>query len=185
MFKIILVGAQGVGKTSIITRFMEGDFNDDYFSTIGIDFKLHNLTLAHNKIKLQIWDTAGQERFQSLTSIHFKGANGCVCVLDLTSGESLKNCRYYLNEAIKQYGINPLTVFLVGNKVDSLEKRLVSQEEIDTLAEEFGVSTMNCSAKNGQSINKLFEDLAARLMEYSEEQPTSFQTRNPRIEFVA
>lgn len=97
MFKIILCGGQGVGKTSIITRYMEGEYKDDYFSTIGIDFKLHNLTIGTTKLKLQIWDTAGQERFQSLTSIHFKGASGCICVADLTSKDSLKHCKHYLN----------------------------------------------------------------------------------------
>lgn len=76
---------------------MEGEYKDDYFSTIGIDFKLHNLTIGTTKLKLQIWDTAGQERFQSLTSIHFKGASGCICVADLTSKDSLKHCKHYLN----------------------------------------------------------------------------------------
>ena len=85
VFKIILCGGQGVGKTSIITRYIEGDYKDEYFSTIGIDFKLHSMTFGGTKIKLQIWDTAGQERFQSLTTMHFKGANGCICVADITN----------------------------------------------------------------------------------------------------
>lgn len=118
IFKIILVGGQGVGKSSLINRYIDGTFKDEYFATIGIDFKLHNVTIGEQQLKLQIWDTAGQERFQALTSGHFKGAHGCICVLDITKSESVPSARFYLEQAISQHGMDPNLVYLVSSKCD-------------------------------------------------------------------
>lgn len=183
IFKIILVGGQAVGKSSLINRYIEGTFKDEYFATIGIDFKLHNVTVGEQQVKLQIWDTAGQERFQSLTSGHFKGAHGCICVLDITKSESVQSARYYLEQAISNYGMPADSVYLVANKVDLESERKVAQEEIDSLSEEFNVEHMNVSAKDGTGINKLFDDLTRKMMDRNVGNESLMYEGNPKIEF--
>lgn len=91
-FKVIIVGPQAVGKSSILYRLSESQFNPNYLSTVGIDFKTYTVQIAEKNYSLQIWDTAGQEKFRSLTATYYKGSQGCVCVFDLTDPESLAKC---------------------------------------------------------------------------------------------
>lgn len=91
-FKVILVGPQAVGKSSILCRLSETHFNSNYLSTVGIDFKTYQVEVNEQNYSLQIWDTAGQEKFRSLTSTYYKGSQACVCVYDLSAPESLPKC---------------------------------------------------------------------------------------------
>ena len=116
-FKVIMVGPQAVGKTSMLHRLSEGKFNSAYMSTMGIDFKTYATQVRERPYSLQIWDTAGQEKFKALTSTYYKGSQGCVCVYDLADASSLDACHYYLTKAMEE-NIPQECIYLVGNKQD-------------------------------------------------------------------
>ncbi len=97
---MILVGAQSVGKSSILNRLSDGRFSNNYTPTIGIDFKTYGVDIGSRVYSLQIWDTAGQEKFRALTSSYYKGAHGCVCVFDLADLQTLEKCDYYVEKAL-------------------------------------------------------------------------------------
>lgn len=96
LFKILLIGDSGVGKTCILCRFSDDSFNPSFISTIGIDFKMKTIELNGKKIKLQIWDTAGQERFYTITSTYYRGAMGIMLVYDMTDGKSFDSIGKWL-----------------------------------------------------------------------------------------
>jgi small GTP-binding protein len=96
LFKLILVGDSGVGKTCILVRFSEDAFNSTFISTIGIDFKIRTVDIEGKKIKLQIWDTAGQERFRSIMTCYYRGAMGIMLVYDVTAEKSFDNIRNWI-----------------------------------------------------------------------------------------
>ena len=135
LFRICLLGDAGVGKTSILSRFCDNTFKENYNNTIGVDFRL--ITLKQDNIisKLHIWDTAGQERFRSLASNYINNAHGFIFIYDITDLDSFNHVINWVDMAL---GKNPKTVvnFLVGNKSDNDEERKVSKEEAKNLAKE-------------------------------------------------
>jgi|EP01047_Picozoa_sp_COSAG01_P042073 Ras-related protein Rab-1A len=102
LFKILLIGDSGVGKTCLMFRFSDSKFQESYISTIGVDFKMRTVELGGKKIRLQIWDTAGQERFRTITSSYYRGANGIIVVYDVTEADSFENVKHWLSE-IERY----------------------------------------------------------------------------------
>lgn len=116
-FKVIIVGPQAVGKSSILFRLSESKFNTAYLSTVGIDFKTYTTQVADKLYSLQIWDTAGQEKFRALTSTYYKGSQACICVFDISDDTSLERCDYYLNKALEE-NVPKDCIYLVGNKND-------------------------------------------------------------------
>uniref|UniRef100_A0A915I0H3 Uncharacterized protein n=1 Tax=Romanomermis culicivorax TaxID=13658 RepID=A0A915I0H3_ROMCU len=116
LFKLLLIGDSGVGKSCLLLRFADDTYTDSYISTIGVDFKIRTIELDGKTIKLQIWDTAGQERFRTITSSYYRGAHGIIVVYDITDQVSIrtvirglkleKNCRYkYFSEASQKFSI--------------------------------------------------------------------------------
>ena len=106
LFKILLIGNSGVGKSSLLLRFADDTFTDNFMPTIGVDFKIRTLEVDGKTIKLQIWDTAGQERFKTITSSYYKGAHGIIVVYDITDKESFKNIDTWMNEVEKHASDN-------------------------------------------------------------------------------
>ncbi|KAF5395755.1 Multiple EGF -domains 8 [Paragonimus heterotremus] len=104
LFKLLLIGDSGVGKTCLLFRFSEDDFNSTFIATIGIDFKIRTIDIEGKKIKLQIWDTAGQERFRTITTAYYRGAMGIMLVYDVTNVKSFKNINLWMRN-IDQVGI--------------------------------------------------------------------------------
>eukprot|EP01083_Nonionella_stella_P159816 521820_1 len=120
LFKLLMIGDAGVGKSSMLLRFTDDSFDEHIQSTIGVDFKVKHLDVASKRIKLTIWDTAGQERFRTLTSSYYRGAQGVVMVYDVTRRDSFENLEQWLKE-VKLYSPNNgegVIKLLVGNKVD-------------------------------------------------------------------
>ncbi|XP_076882417.1 ras-related protein RABC2a-like [Bidens hawaiensis] len=170
-FKIFLIGDSGVGKSSLLLTFINysnANVDDDHHlpPTIGVDFKIKQLTVAGKRVKLKIWDTAGQERFRTLTSSYFRGAQGIILVYDVTKRETFTNLSEIWAKEVDLYSTNQDCIkMLVGNKVDKESERSVSREEGAALAKELGCIFLECSARTQQNVHKCFEELALKIME--------------------
>merc|ERR1712130_601928 len=127
--------------------------------TIGIDFKIKNIEIDDKRIKLQIWDTAGQERFRTITTSYFRGAQGIVLVYDVTDRRSFESIRNWISQ-IQQHADVHVNKILVGNKCDMLDEKVVSTEEGEKLAKEFGIQFWECSAKNDINVDQAFIGIA-------------------------
>ncbi|XP_044065196.1 ras-related protein Rab-13 isoform X3 [Siniperca chuatsi] len=127
LFKLLLIGDSGVGKTCLIIRLAEDNFNSTYISTIGIDFKVKTIEVDGKKVKLQVWDTAGQERFKTITTAYYRGAMGIILVYDITDEKSFENIQNWM-KSIKENASAGVSRMLLGNKCDIEAKRKVSKE---------------------------------------------------------
>ncbi|PNH04720.1 Ras-related protein RABH1b [Tetrabaena socialis] len=161
-YKLVFLGDQSVGKTSIITRFMYDKFDNTYQATIGIDFLSKTMYLEDRTVRLQLWDTAGQERFRSLIPSYIRDSSVAVVVYDITNRQSFLNTARWIQEVRTERG-NDVIIFLVGNKTDLIDKRQVSIEEGDAKARELNVNFIETSAKAGLNIKALFRKIAAAL----------------------
>ena len=155
LFKILLLGDSGVGKSSIILRYIDNMFSTNLMNSIGVDFKLKNIQVENKKVKLQIWDTAGQERFRAITTSYYKGAQAIVIVYDVTDKDSFDHLKNWISD-IEKFGKDGVMRILVGNKNDLVEKRLVSEEQGREFAKKFGMEFMETSAKDALNIVDLF-----------------------------
>jgi Ras-related protein Rab-6A len=150
-YKLVFLGDQGVGKTSIITRFMYDSFDKNYQATIGIDFLSKTMYLEDRTVRLQLWDTAGQERFRSLIPSYIRDSSVAVIVYDITNRASFLNTSRWIEDVRSERG-NDVIIVLVGNKSDVSERRQVSAEEGDSKATKDGVIFIESSAKAGYNI---------------------------------
>lgn len=128
IFKVVLIGDSGVGKTNLLSRYLKNEFSFDSKTTVGVEFGAKRLEIDGVKIKAQIWDTAGQERFRSITNAYYKGAKGALLVYDCTRRDTFENINKWVPE-LKQSGDKDVTIILVGNKIDLESERQVSTED--------------------------------------------------------
>nr|KAF6438798.1 RAB30, member RAS oncogene family [Molossus molossus] len=180
LFKIVLIGNAGVGKTCLVRRFTQGLFPPGQGATIGVDFMIKTVEINGEKVKvserlsdvlicgftgkeLQIWDTAGQERFRSITQSYYRSANALILTYDITCEESFRCLPEWLRE-IEQYASNKVITVLVGNKIDLAERREVSQQRAEEFSEAQDMYYLETSAKESDNVEKLFLDLACRLI---------------------
>jgi Ras-related protein Rab-1A len=155
LFKLLLIGDSGVGKSCLLIRFSDDMFMESYISTIGVDFKIRTVELDNKVIKLQIWDTAGQERFRTITSSYYRGAHGVIIVYDITDQESFQNVNLWLNE-IDRHTSGHVNRLLVGNKSDLTLKRVVDFATAKEFADGFGIPFLETSAKNSTNVDHAF-----------------------------
>ncbi|XP_051988094.1 ras-related protein Rab-37-like isoform X2 [Xyrauchen texanus] len=171
MHKTILVGDSGVGKTSLLVQFDQGKFIPGSFSaTVGIGFTNKVVTVDNMKVKLQIWDTAGQERFRSVTHAYYRDAQALLLLYDITRKTSFDNIRAWLTE-IYEYAQKDVVIMLLGNKSDMAAERVITLEEGQKLAKEYGVPFMETSAKTGVNVELAFLAIARELKHRSAQQP--------------
>uniref|UniRef100_A0A7S0L7K7 Uncharacterized protein n=1 Tax=Coccolithus braarudii TaxID=221442 RepID=A0A7S0L7K7_9EUKA len=161
-YKLVFVGDQAVGKTSIISRFMYDTFDNHYSSTIGIDFVSKSVPVDDGTIRLQLWDTAGQERFRSLIPSYIRDSHVAVVVFDITSRASFESTTKWIEDVRAQRG-NDVVLVLVGNKTDMDEKREVTAAEIEAKASQEEIMFIETSAKDGFNVKLLFRRLATAL----------------------
>jgi len=161
-FKLVFLGEQSVGKTSIITRFMYDTFDNTYQATIGIDFLSKTMYLEDRTVRLQLWDTAGQERFRSLIPSYIRDSSVAIVVYDITNDASFKQVPKWIEDVRAERG-SDVIIMLVGNKTDLADKREVSTEEGEKKANEMGVMFIETSAKAGYNVKQLFRRVAAAL----------------------
>jgi len=172
LFKFLLIGVSGVGKSCLLLRFADDTYTDSYISTIGVDFKIRTIDLDAKTIKLQIWDTAGQERFRTITSSYYRGAHGIIIVYDITDKESFDNVRQWLFE-IDRYASENVCKLLVGNKSDLANKRAVEYEQSKAFADELNIPFLETSAKNAANVEQAFLTMAAQIKNKMQNQPVS------------
>jgi Ras-related protein Rab-10 len=163
LFKLLLIGDSGVGKTCLLFRFSDDAFNTTFISTIGIDFKIKTVELGGKKIKLQIWDTAGQERFHTITTSYYRGAMGIILVYDITSSKTFENISKWLRN-IDEHANSDVEKMILGNKCDMEDKRQVPKEKGDEIALQHHIPFLETSAKNNVNVEKAFLDLAQAIL---------------------
>jgi len=161
-YKLVFLGDQSVGKTSIITRFMYDTFDSTYQATIGIDFLSKTMYLEDRTVRLQLWDTAGQERFRSLIPSYIRDSSVAVIVYDITNRTSFLNTAKWIDDVRTERGTD-VVMMLVGNKTDLADKRQVSVEEGEARAKEHDIMFIETSAKAGFNIKALFRKVASAL----------------------
>ncbi|KZC09647.1 Ras-related protein Rab-26 [Dufourea novaeangliae] len=163
LFKVMLLGDSGVGKTCLLTRFRDGRFlSGNYITTVGIDFRNKVVVVDDTSVKLQIWDTAGQERFRSVTHAYYRDAHALLLLYDVTNKTSYDNIRAWLSE-IREHANEDVVIMLLGNKSDCGTERVVKREDGERLAQEYKVPFMETSAKTGLNVELAFLAVARDL----------------------
>eukprot|EP01103_Thecamoeba_quadrilineata_P010317 TRINITY_DN218_c0_g1_i1.p1 TRINITY_DN218_c0_g1~~TRINITY_DN218_c0_g1_i1.p1 ORF type:complete len:208 (-),score=33.93 TRINITY_DN218_c0_g1_i1:135-728(-) len=162
LYKVLLIGDSGVGKSCLLLRFVDDTFTDGYISTIGVDFKIKTIKHDGKVIKLQIWDTAGQERFRTITSSYYRGAHGIIVVFDLTEPQTFDHVQLWIKE-IDRYSSNTVTKLLIGNKCD--QAKAVEPESINRYVEEIKIPYVEASAKQAINVSQAFETMTKEIYE--------------------
>ena len=174
LFKLLLIGNSSVGKSSLLYRFVDNSWDENFVPTIGVDFvriyinniyiqKLKTLEINGKKVKLQIWDTAGQERFKNITASYYRGGHGVLVVYDITDRESFTNLNSWLIEIEKNANKNVFKL-LIGNKSDLESQRQVQFDEGKAFAESNGMKFIETSAKTDQKVKEAFETLTKEII---------------------
>ena len=164
-YKILILGDTQVGKSCFLTRYADNSFQDEYLSTIGMDYKIKNYQAEDGStIKLYIWDTAGQDRFRSITRNYYKGADGIILIYDITKKDTFENVRNWINN-IKDEAPDRVVLILVGNKVDDEGNRVVPKSEGEEIAKEFNLPFFECSAKSDINVTPVFDTLIKKIIE--------------------
>ena len=156
--KIIIIGNQSVGKTNIVTRYVKGEFSEDYMITIGMDFLTCNLKSDDKIFKLRLWDTAGSEKFRSITKGYYSNTCCALIVYDITNQNSFDSVKHWI-EDVKNYADKDTHLVLVGNKIDLKDQRKISKEDGQNLATQYGMDFYESSALTGENINNIFEGI--------------------------
>lgn len=162
LFKIVLIGESGVGKSSLVARYMDGSFVDTHLSTIGVDFSIRTVDIEDKRVKLQVWDTAGQERFRGLCRQFYRSAKAVLFVYDVTEPSSFQQLSQWL-QGVKQYGAECVKLVLIGNKTDLMSERIVQTSEGREFAKNHGMTFFETSARDGEGVGTVFEDVALQL----------------------
>lgn len=170
LFKLLLIGDSGVGKSCLLLRFADDTYTESYISTIGVDFKIRTVELEGKIIKLQIWDTAGQERFRTITSSYYRGAHGIIVVYDVTDQDSFENVKLWLSE-IDRYANESVNKLLVGNKADMTARKVVDTQTAQDFANELGIPFLETSAKDSNNVEQAFMTMAAEIKNRLASQP--------------
>ncbi|KAL7321411.1 GTPase Ryh1 [Mucor circinelloides] len=161
-YKLVFLGEQSVGKTSLITRFMYDTFDNTYQATIGIDFLSKTMYLEDKTVRLQLWDTAGQERFRSLIPSYIRDSSVAVIVYDISNRQSFMNTSKWIDDVRAERG-DDVIIVLVGNKSDLSDKREVTVEDAEKRSKELNVMFIETSAKAGHNVKTLFRKIAQSL----------------------
>jgi Ras-related protein Rab-1A len=158
LFRICLLGDTGVGKTSVLTRFCDNSFIENYNSTLGVDFRIVTLKYKDIISKLNIWDTAGQERFKSLAMTYYRKAYGILLLFDVTKRSSFLACKNYLEE-VRINSDKKCVIYLVGNKIDLVNNREISTKEAENFAKKENIKYIETSAVKNMKVTEAFTSL--------------------------
>ena len=165
IFKLILIGNSGVGKSCILQRYMKHTFEESYKCTIGVDFLMKSIVINGQTVKLQLWDTAGQEKYKSMVSSYYRGANVALIVFDITNHQSFDSLPMWIENFYKN-GPEQKNIILIGNKKDLANLRQVTQQEAEAFSETNNMMYFETSAKEGDNIEYIFNYAAEKLLEF-------------------
>lgn len=163
MFKYIIIGDTGVGKSCLLLQFTDKRFRTDHDLTIGVEFGARLISIDGKAIKLQIWDTAGQESFKSITRSYYRGAIGALLVYDVSRRETFNHLEHWLREAKEHDRDDRMVIMLIGNKSDLVNQREVSEEEGRRFAQEHNLHFIETSAKTAQNVEQAFINTAREI----------------------
>jgi len=180
VFKLVLIGDSGVGKSCLLLRFADDTYTESHISTIGVDFKIRTIQLDGKTIKLQIWDTAGQERFRTITSSYYRGAHGIIVVYDTTDSETFEHVKTWLHE-IDRYASENVNKLLVGNKSDLTSKRQVETESAKEFADSVSIPFLETSAKNATNVEDAFMTMAGEIKKRMASAPSMSEGNKSKI----
>ena len=159
LFKIVLIGDSGVGKSNLLSRVTKNEFNLESKATIGVEFATKSFKIENGQnVKAQIWDTAGQERYRAITNTYYRGALGALLVYDITKSKTFESVERWLQE-LQQYGEPGMVVMLVGNKSDLNKIREVKKEDAIEFAEKKGLAFIETSALVSTNVEQAFEGI--------------------------
>ncbi|XP_076914107.1 ras-related protein Rab2BV-like [Bidens hawaiensis] len=162
LFKIVLIGDSGVGKSNILSRFTRNEFCLESKSTIGVEFATRTLQVDGKTIKAQIWDTAGQERYRAITSAYYRGAVGALLVYDITKSQTFDNVQRWLRE-LRDHADSNIVIMMAGNKSDLSHLRALAEEDGQSLAEKEGLSFLETSALEAYNVEKAFQTVLTQI----------------------
>lgn len=177
-FKLVLLGESSVGKSSLVLRFVKGQFHEFQEATIGAAFLTQTVCLDDTTVKFEIWDTAGQERYHSLAPMYYRGAQAAIVVFDITNAESFARAKTWVMELQRQASPN-IVIALAGNKADMVNKRAVEAQEAQAYADDNRLLFMETSAKTAMNVNEIFMAIAKKLPK-SDPQPGPGQAGRTR-----
>ena len=164
LYKIIIIGDTGVGKSNILSRYLKDEFREDSKSTVGVELGTKFLKIKDMGAKLQIWDTAGQERYKSITSSYYKGSHGCFIVYDITNEKTFENVDNWFKQAQKEAS-KEVSIILVGNKCDLENERKISKERGEEKAKNFNCPFFETSALSNIKIDDIFTEMVNNIYE--------------------
>ncbi|KAK4770797.1 hypothetical protein SAY87_031329 [Trapa incisa] len=162
LFKVVLIGDSGVGKSNLLTRFSRNEFSLESKSTIGVEFATRCISVDDKVVKAQIWDTAGQERYRAITSAYYRGAVGALLVYDITRHITFENIERWLKE-LRDHTDSNIAIMLVGNKADLRHLRAVSAEDASAFAERENTFFMETSALESLNVENAFTEVLTRI----------------------
>ncbi|KAI0713680.1 ras-domain-containing protein [Earliella scabrosa] len=183
LFKLLLIGDSGVGKSCLLLRFAEDSFTDSYLSTIGVDFKIRTIELEGKTVKLQIWDTAGQERFRTIAAAYYRGAHGIIMVYDVTDEETFKNVKGWMQE-IERYASEDVKKLIIGNKSDLVERKVVEYSAAKEFADALSIPFIETSAKESTNVEEAFTMMAKVIKDDVDSQPEGDASSNNKSSIV-
>ncbi|KAJ3444486.1 ras-related protein rab-5c [Anaeramoeba flamelloides] len=154
-YKMVFLGETAVGKSSLVIRFVKGEFSPTQEPTVGAAFLAKKITIKNINYKLQIWDTAGQERYHSLAPMYYRGAHVAFVVYDITSPDTFENSKKWIKE-LKKLGDPNVHIVLVGNKIDLVQERMLKKEFCKSYADKNGLAFFETSAKTSENVDQLF-----------------------------
>ncbi|KAJ3436788.1 replication factor c subunit 4 [Anaeramoeba flamelloides] len=181
LFKIVLIGDSGVGKSNLLTRFTRNEFNMESKSTIGVEFATKSVQIEGQTVKAQIWDTAGQEKYRAITSAYYRGAVGALLVFDTTKFESFVNVEEWLEE-LRSNIDNDILILLVGNKIDLVESRTVPTKDAKKFAEEHDLLFIETSAKDSTNVELGFLTLLEEIHKILSKKQKQEEDEDEKIE---
>ena len=168
--QILILGDSSVGKTSLISRYANGIFKEEYLATVGLDYYNKQDTINNLNVLVKLWDTAGQERFKSLTPNYFRNAEGVVIVFDVTNLETFENLKYWISSIKSNLGEKNIIIpiIIIGNKIDMDDMRDINKEEADKFAKENNYKYFEASAKTGQGVDEAFREIVNQILDNSD-----------------